>query len=293
MKIAFIHHKSNVPDEHFFWSGWRTAFHDHQVTEFDAITYENFRKADSDEFDLVFVSPGFVQYERDLYRRQSKRAKWVVVLEEDAHHSLEVLRVVASYYDYINIYSEWNYEALLRQGVKNVILTLGVVNTQIYKDLLNSSPRYDAIFLGNPDWRISIQGATRLEYLLALEHDKELVSFIGRGFYTDEANVLYNDSKFGLEFSTTTVVGVRLFVGLSAAILMPRMIYPKIWLDTFTPNQDFLEFEGGILGMLAKLKEWKNRDSDRAIMIQRMREKILAFCTYDARFREILTRVFK
>ena len=99
MKISYCHYTPvGIPPSHFYYYGWETAFGVHEVDEKNCVL-QSLQESDG-EYDLCFVSPGFVKLGQHLYKKKSN-TKYVLVLEEDMHQSVETLKCVADHYDYV------------------------------------------------------------------------------------------------------------------------------------------------------------------------------------------------
>lgn len=286
VKTAFVHKTSSTPYKQFFNSGWETI---PEVQTF--VGMEHLKDIDG-EFDVCIVGPGGFRYDEDLYRKSSGKTKFVFIDDEDMHHSVEQIRCIASYYDYVCIYSEVNYLALRSLGVKNVIHILPSVDAR-YFGVLDVEQTLDVTFIGQQGGFNRIGEGTRLDYLIQLEGKNDIKSFIGRGFYCEDASKLYNQSRIGLDLPVTFAVGARAFqIGVTNAMLMiPAGIRSKLWYDHFTPGKDYAEFEPTFEGFHEALKHWIGDTVGQKRLSDSMREKVLAGHTFQHRYNEILNHI--
>jgi hypothetical protein len=278
-------------EDDFYFIGWRTAFVGHDVQEFPSTIKESLKVIDG-EFDICFVSPGFLNYELHLYRKTSKRTKYVLVSEEDMHQPIEFFRNAAEYYDLVVMLSEMNVKTLTRYGISNVMQILPCLNPKIFNNK-GYENQHDVIFLGGYDECYLIQGSSRHQYLVAMESDQDIREFIGRGFYGHSANEFYNQCKIGVDLPIMSVVGPRTFqVGATGAMVMlpESSLRPDLWRENFCPGHDHVTFSGGLPGLLEAIKKWRDHP-DRDKIVKNMNEKLLAGHTFEVRLKQILEKV--
>ena len=145
MHISYLHYTpTNRPPQNFYYYGWAEGLSDHKVVEKDC-TLQSLRESDGD-FDICFVSPGFAELGKHLYKKKSK-TKYVLVCEEDMHQPVEALKCVADYYDYVFLFSEINVTCLRQLGVKNVFCMLPCSNPSIFFPI-TSEKKFFVSFLG-------------------------------------------------------------------------------------------------------------------------------------------------
>ena len=289
MKISFCHYTPvNISPSHFYYFGWEKALEDHEVIEKDC-TYQSLKESDG-KFDLCFVSPGSIKYSQHLYKKRSE-TKYVLIVDEDMHQSIEGLKCASEYYDYVFIHSEINYMCLQLLGVKNVRCILPCYNPDIFFPV-NAIKKFQVAFLGQFDRSFDIVGSTRYQYCLDLETDKSLKEFIGKGFYAEQANEVYNDSKIALDFPIMSVVSGRSFcIGATTATLMlPATEKMVLWRDSFVPREDYIEFRTAET-LKHTLKKWLERP-DECIRVRKNMNKKMKKHTYKERFKEILNITF-
>lgn len=289
MRIAYLHYTpKGINPANFYYYGWGKALKDHDVTEMDCV-YSSLEKSDGD-FDLCFVTPGSVVFKEHLYRKKSS-TKYVLFLEEDMHQSIEGLRSVCGYYDYVFVLSEINFVTLQFLGVRNVRCILPCYNPEIFYPL-ETNKKFDVAFLGQFDTTFNIAGSTRHRICSDLERDPNVRSFIGRGFYASQANQIYNESAIVLDLPIMEIVGPRSFsVGATSATLMlPATKKPVLWQDSFLPGEDYLEF-GKAEHLKSALKQWLKRP-DECLSIRKNMNVKMKKHTYAERFKEILDVVY-
>jgi hypothetical protein len=285
MYISYLHYTpTNRPPQNFYYYGWGDALVDHDVMEKDC-TLESLKESDGD-FDICFVSPGFVEIGKHLYKKKSK-TKYVLVCEEDMHIPIETLKCVADYYDYVFIFSEINWFCLRQMGVKNVRCMLPCYNPDIFFPI-QSEKKFPVTFLGQFDYLFDIQGATRKEYCMEMEKVHGKKAFIGKGFYAEEANVIYNDSLIALDLPIMSVIGPRSFsIGATTAMLMlPSAFRSTQWYNVFREGEDYVTFDN-MEDLKKTSKEWVEKPEECLTISRNMNEKIKGH-TYKKRFEEIL-----
>jgi len=287
VKAAFVHKTSTTPYKQFFNSGWEN------IAGMEVFVGMEYLKEIDGKFDICLVGPGGFRYDEDLYRKTSQRTKFVFIDDEDMHHSIEQIRCIASYYDYVCIYSELNWIALKSLGVKNVLHILPSADPRYFWAMENVEKSFDITFIGQQGSYNRIGEGTRLDYLIQLDGRKDIKTFIGRGFYCEDANKLYNQSKIGLDLPVTFAVGARSFqIALTNAMLMiPAGIRSKLWYDHFTPGKDYAEFEPTFTGFHEAIRHWLEDSAGQKRFSDSMREKVLAEHTFQHRFEEILNNL--
>jgi hypothetical protein len=293
MRIAFVHPKVTGDENHYYWSGWRTAFGKYDVEEFEC-GQETLAAIDG-RFDLCMVCPGFINYPRDFYKPKT-HTRYIIITEEDMHCVVESFRVLADYYHHIFLFSEFNAMILNYYGINNVSQILPCVDPRFFSYHEETNHQNHVVFFGQSDNEVKIQGFTRAEYFqLIEEYRNELHPFTGRGFYNADANMIYNDSRFGLDLPTTSVIGPRCFqVGsTSATVLLPKSnVRSRMWKDNFALGYEYLEFENGFIGLLSLVKSWADKEDERLKIAKNMSTKMLQKHTFEKRFEEILTKIF-
>ena len=206
------------------------------------------------------------------------------------HQAVETLKCVASYYDYVFIFSEVNENCLLKMGVKNVQCLLPCYDPNVFNPI-GYEKKFKISFLGQFDYLFDILGNTRKEYCLELEKEFFHDAFVGKGFYAEEANQVYNESLIALDLPIMSVIGPRSFsIGATTAMLMlPSTLKSNLWLRSFNPEMDYVLFDG--MGDLKeKIKYMVKRPEECLKISQRMNKKMLRH-TYKERFKEILSLV--
>lgn len=206
------------------------------------------------------------------------------------HQSIEHLKCVSEYYDYVFVLSEINALCLRLLGVKNVRAILSCYNPAIFYPV-ESEKKYDVSFLGQFDDRFNIVGSTRRQICSGLETDEKIKQFVGKGFYGEQANLIYNQSKIALDLPIMSLVGNRSFcVGATAATLMLPETKSVLWMDSFIPGEDYIEFsEAGTIG--STLSKWLDKPDERQRLRINMNKKLQEH-TYAERFKEIISVVY-
>jgi len=191
MKIAWLHYTpTNRPCNYFYYYGWYEALRGHDVDEKDC-TMTSLKESDGD-YDICFVTPGFAEIGRHLYKKKS-RTKYVLFVEEGMHQGVETLKCVADYYDYVFLFSEVNFFTLRQLDVKNVFCVLPCYSPEIFHPL-HLTKKFSVAFLGQFDYLFHMNGFTRRQYCQELEKQIGNKAFIGKGFYAEQANQIYNES---------------------------------------------------------------------------------------------------
>ena len=289
MKIAFVSHiEPPQKIKNFYWSGWRTAFAGHEV-QYLPHGKASLEFADG-KFDLCVVAPGFFKMSLDCYKSKSK-TKYVFVSDEDLHAAVEHLRCAADYYDHVFLTSEVNVEALHRLGAHNVSQILSCVDTEVYTCNEIQQP-FQVSFLGNSDTDFLIQGSTRRQYLTEIDAFFKARALIGHGFFAGAANDVYNRSVLSLDLPIATAIGPRAFqIGASQSVLLipenPR--YSKLWFKNFSAGHHYLEFSGGISGLIDVASK---ADPDELKKISASMRETLKQHTFEKRFNQMLEVIF-
>lgn len=288
MRIAFLHYMQKKNEEGFYYYGWKDALKDHEVVEKDCV-YNSLVESDGD-FDLCFVSPGFIKYKEHLYKKKSK-TKFVLLADEDMHQPVEGLRCMADYYDFIFVHTDINYIGLQILGARNVRQILPCYNPGIFFPI-EKKKKYDATFLGQFDKKFNIGGSTRFEICTDLENDEGIKQFVGKGFYASSANEIYNESHIALDLPIMTIVGGRSFgIGATTATLMlPAKKKNSLFENTFIPGEDYIEFNKA-KDLNWNIRGWLHRPDERQKIRKNMNKKMLKH-TYAERFKEILNITF-
>lgn len=284
MYISYLHYTpKGIPPNHFYYYGWGDALKDHIVIEKNC-TLQSLKESDGD-FDICFVSPGFIEIGKHLYKKKSK-TKYVLVCEEDMHISIESLKCIADYYDYVFLFSEINVSCLHQLGVKNVFCKLPCYNPSIFSSM--SEKKFLVSFLGQYDYLFDIHGSTRREYCTEIERVFKTTAFIGKGFYAEQANEIYNDSLIALDLPIMSVIGPRSFsIGATSAMLvLPEGRGCSEWYKAFTEGEDYITFRG-MDNLKEMLREWGEKP-DECLRISKNMNKKMKGHTYKKRFEEIL-----
>ena len=287
MKTAFVRKIATAPYKQFFNSGWET------IEGIDCFIGMGHLQEIDGQYDVCIVGPGGFHYDQDLYRKRSDKTKFIYINEEDMHHSVEALRCIADYYDYLCVFSEINFLALRSLGVKNVLEIFPAVDLRYYHPL-STEKKFDVTFLGQQDFRIRIGEATRVDYLQNLESKRDTIDpFIGRGFYCEDANLIYNQSKLALDLPVSFAIGPRSFqiAATTSALMLPAGIRSRKWLDTFIPKEDYFEFTPTISGFQEATRTYINNEEARKIVSENMRRKILSGHTFNHRFNQIIDAI--
>jgi len=290
MRVAFLHYTPKKhPPANFYYYGWGSALKGHEVVEKDCV-YSSLEESDGD-FDLCFVTPGFVKYKDHLYKKRSK-TKYVLITDEDMHQPVEGLKCTAEYYDYVFVHSEINYLCLQVLGVRNVRNILPCYNPDIFYPV-KADKKFDVAFLGQFDQRFDIVGLTRHLICTGLETSSDFKHFIGRGFYASQANEIYNDSRIALDLPIMTVVGGRSFcIGATTATLMlPGTKKTGLWNDIFIPGEDYIQFSRA--EELKDILRASLERPDECLRIRKNMNKKVQKHTYAERFKEILNVAFE
>lgn len=285
MYISYLHYTpKGIPPNHFYYYGWAEGLSDHDVVEKDC-TLQSLKESDGD-FDICFVSPGFVELGKHLYKKKSK-TKYVLVCEEDMHQAVETLKCVADYYDYVFLFSEVNESCLHQLGVKNVFHRLPCYDPSIFSPMSNEK-KFLVSFLGQFDYLFDINGHTRREYCQELERVCKNAAFIGKGFYAEQANEIYNDSYMALDLPIMSMIGPRSFsIGATSAMLvLPEGRGCSEWYESFTEGEDYITFDD-MEDLKRLLKEWGEKH-DECLKISKNMNKKMEGHTYKKRFEEIL-----
>ena len=287
MKIAWLHYtpRMGIPFRHFYSYGWGAALSGYDVDEKDC-TLKCLEEADG-EYDICFVTPGFAEIGKHLYKKKSK-TKYVLFTEEDMHQGIETLKCIADYYDYVYLFSGINFFSLCQLGVKNVKCILPCYAPDIF-DPLHTKKAFSMAFLGQYDYLFHINGFTRRQYCQEIERDFRRKAFIGKGFYAEKANEIYNDSLIALDLPIMHVIGPRSFsIGATSAMLMlPAHCGTYLW--PFQEGEDYITFDG-MDDMKKVLHTWIEKPDECLKISKNMNEKMQEH-TYKKRFEEILTHV--
>lgn len=294
MKIAWHHPHLTCPEPHIYWSGWRSALESHELKEYLPVP-SAYRESDG-EHDLIMVTPGFLDLNRDCYKKKDgSKTKRVLVMEEDMHHSIETLKCVSEYYNAIFLMSHLNVMSLTGMGIKNSFHMLPAADIRFYGWSDKMPHRNNTIFLGNFDRVFRIQGATRIEYMQDIK--KEIPdAFLwardfGNGFYADTATTLYNDSRTALDLPVMSVVGPRFFQSgvCSCAMILPYDANrsPAFKLS-FTVGLDYCEFGSGIESCIKSICYYMENPGEALEMAKRLSCKICKFHRFENRLNQIL-----
>jgi len=129
-----------------------------------------------------------------------------------------------------------NYQALVSNGVKNAHWVPGAVDPTIFKldHQYDSDKRvYNATFLGSYDSEVKITANdTRLDYIRAIDAANK-PSMVANGFYSFEANKIWNVSKIGVDVPIVEFVSFRLFqIIASGAFCVTRKPRVETGLET-------------------------------------------------------------
>jgi spore maturation protein CgeB len=258
-----------------------------------------------DEYDgpmeLMLVNPGFPNLIRDCHKKiRDSTTVRVMVLEEDMHCSVECLACLCDYWDYLFLMSEINVKALQAMGHYNVRLMLPACDHTIFHPA-EMPYRNTVTFLGNLDIvyklaKVNHINGTRIEILQAIKRTYGDAAFIwgrdsDRGFYAEEANTLYNDSKICLDLPVMSVVGPRFFqAGASNGCMMLPWAYTRssLFKESFKEGTDYICFTGGVEGCLKCLEESLKEPDKLKEISESLRTKILAEHTFKNRLKQIL-----
>jgi len=286
LRISYLHYTpKEIPPTHFYYYGWGKGLSGHDVTEKNC-TLESLKESDGD-YDLCFVSPGFVELGKHLYKKKS-RTKYILVLEEDMHQGIETLKCVADYYDYVFLFSEINFFSMRQAGVKNVRCMLPCYDPNVFSSF-EVEKKFSVAFLGQFDYLFNIRGSTRREYCEELEIHFNQKAFIGKGFYAESANEIYNDSIIALDLPIMSVVGPRSFcIGATSAVLMlPLNRGTFQWENNFKAGEDYITFND-IEDLKRVIHEYTEKPHKCLEISKSMNEKMKGH-TYKKRFEEILS----
>ena len=213
----------------FYNSGWKYGF------ETLGHTVDYFAWDDTDShpgYDLYVYAPGFLT-NKTFHKKLHKPN---VFFTEEASFGVSWGIAHSFYYDHVCTLDLINYQALVSNGVKNAHWVPGAVDPTIFKldHQYDSDKRvYNATFLGSYDSEVKITANdTRLDYIRAIDAANK-PSMVANGFYSFEANKIWNVSKIGVDVPIVEFVSFRLFqIIASGAFCVTRKPRVETGLET-------------------------------------------------------------
>jgi len=264
----------------FYNSGWKYGFEQlgHQI---DYFAWEDI--ADHPGYDLYLYAPGFLTtatFHKNLHHPN-------LFFTEEASLGISWAINHSFHYDGVCFLDYLNWKAMKANGVKNAYWVPGAVDPTIFHPT-NCQKRHLVTFLGNYDHTVIIEKShTRVDYIRAI--DTLPGALVARGYYSMEANRVWNETYVGIDVPIVEFCSFRLFQIIAAgALCLTRKTRVESGISHLLPT-DLYETYTDLDDLISR---WRYVDKNVGLMfadkIQKAQEHVMKHNTFKQRAQQLL-----